>query len=90
MKKYLAVLAFSIMVLFYSVPSYSSGVITHIGQAQDIINMAKAGNPAIPSDIASIITKSPSTERACSLAENHDQGDGFGRPLECSGIASVL
>jgi hypothetical protein len=38
MRKYLAVLAFSIMMLFYSVPSYSSGVITHIGQAQDIIN----------------------------------------------------
>jgi hypothetical protein len=64
MKKYLLILFFSIITLFYSVSSYSSGVITHIGQAQDIINMAKAGDPAIPSNIASLITKSPETERA--------------------------
>ncbi len=32
------VLAALITMLFYSVPSYSSGIITHIGQAQDIIN----------------------------------------------------
>lgn len=64
MKRLILVLTILIIMLFYSVPSYSEGVFTHIGQAQDIIKMAKVGHPSVPPDIAAIITKSPETERA--------------------------
>lgn len=43
---------------------FAGGLITHIGMAQEIINRAKAGDSSIPSDIATLITKSRETERA--------------------------
>jgi len=50
--------------LFYASPSYPYGLITHVGQAQDVIDKAKAGDPSVPTEIAAIITKSSETERA--------------------------
>jgi tripartite motif-containing protein 71 len=52
------------LILIYSTSSYSSGVIEHVAQAQAIIDKAKTPDSGIPPEIASIITKSPETEKA--------------------------
>ncbi len=52
------------MLLFYSVPSFGDGIITHVGIAQNVIDRIKKGDSGIPQDIASIITKNSATERA--------------------------
>jgi hypothetical protein len=64
MKKPLLVFTVLLITIYYTVSAHSHGLITHIGQAQEIINRAKAGDPSVPPAIAAIITKSPETERA--------------------------
>jgi sugar lactone lactonase YvrE len=39
--------------------SYPSGIITHIGQAQEILNRAGKGDSSIPSNIREVILKNP-------------------------------
>jgi hypothetical protein len=64
MKRRFLSLGITVMLLFYSVPSFGHGIITHLGLAQNIIDRIRQGNSGIPDSIASIITKNSATEKA--------------------------